>query len=94
MTLTLGRRPPDLDAVQRHLAITARHLPELPRGPHGNLQAALTPSHLGHQGRRLARREIDRSAGLICPHYAALKVKRGAEAGAATRAPNAESPGR
>jgi soluble lytic murein transglycosylase-like protein len=87
---TLVRRPMDLYNVRRNLAITARHLHELLMDRHGDLQAALAAYHLGRHGGRMARGEDVRYVGLICTHYASLKVKRGYEAMAATSAENAE----
>ncbi len=77
---TLVHRPGDLYSVRRNLTVTARHLHDLLAEENGDLRAALTAYHLGrHRGQR-ARREEDRYVGLVCTHYASLKVKRGYEA--------------
>jgi len=83
----------DLYNVQRNLAVTARHLRELLMEQRGDLQAALTAYHLGRHGGNVARGEDVRYVGLICTHYASLKVKRGYEAKADTSAGNAVSTG-
>ena len=74
---TLVRRPPDLYNARRNLDVTARHLRELLMEQRGDLRAALAAYRLGRHGGRMARREDDRYVGLICTHYASLKVKRG-----------------
>ena len=88
---TLVRRPRDLDNVRRNLTITARHLHELLMEQRGDLQAALTAYHLGRRGGKVAGRRDDRYVGLVCTHYASLKIMRGYRGMAVT---NAESPRR
>jgi soluble lytic murein transglycosylase-like protein len=77
---TLVHRPGDLYSVRRNLTVTARHLSELLTEQDGDLRAALTAYHLGRHAGHRARREEDRYVGLVCTHYASLKVKRGYEA--------------
>jgi len=88
---TLVHRPKDLYNIQRNLAVTARHLRELLMEQRGDLQAALTAYHLGRYSGHVARGEDDRYVGLICTHYASLKIKRGYEAKADTSAGNVGS---
>ena len=83
---TLVHRPIDLYNVRRNLAVTARHLHELLLEQRGDLRAALTAYHLGRHGGRVARGEDYRYVGLICTHYASLKIRRGYEAMAAASA--------
>lgn len=83
---TLVHRPVDLYNVRRNLAITARHLNELLIEERGDLRAALTAYHLGRHGGRVARGEDYRYVGLVCTHYASLKIRRGYEAMAAAGA--------
>lgn len=81
---TLVRRPLDLYNVRRNLTVTAQHLHELLMEQRGDLPAALTAYHLGRHGGRMAGRGDDRYVGLVCMHYASLKVRRVYEGMAAT----------